>query len=58
MYTEDSLNNSGEVEEERANLLPKKLGKAKMQIITPTKVGRSDAYVKMQLIWKVWFLQF
>lgn len=24
-----------------------------MQIITPTKVGRSDAYVKMQLIWKV-----
>ncbi|KAI4538327.1 hypothetical protein MG293_011730 [Ovis ammon polii] len=28
MYTEDSLNNSGEVEEERANLLPKKLGKS------------------------------
>lgn len=24
-----------------------------MQIITPTKVGRSDAYVKMQLTWKV-----
>uniref|UniRef100_A0A8B9YMU8 Synaptonemal complex protein 2 n=1 Tax=Bos mutus grunniens TaxID=30521 RepID=A0A8B9YMU8_BOSMU len=29
MYTEDSLNNSGEVEEERANLLPKKLCKSK-----------------------------
>ncbi|XP_052507102.1 synaptonemal complex protein 2 [Budorcas taxicolor] len=28
MYTEDSLNNSGEVEEERANSLPKKLGKS------------------------------
>lgn len=24
-----------------------------MQIITPTKVGRLDACVKMQLIWKV-----
>ncbi|XP_055289953.1 synaptonemal complex protein 2 [Moschus berezovskii] len=28
IYTEDSLNNSGEVEEERANLLPKKLCKS------------------------------
>ncbi|XP_044783758.1 synaptonemal complex protein 2 isoform X7 [Bubalus bubalis] len=41
MYTEDSLNNSGEVEEERANLLPKKLCKSKDADHHTYKVSKS-----------------